>query len=221
MQQVLIQLLRACWNIVDVSNNKFDKMISILALLFNHLKEQAPTIEAYDALTKQMNTRFKKVFDKLSVVRESSRLTSEVRPSDARVGEGSKMDQTIPWKTASEFNLWDESNDDDLQILSIGLPSDDDDEEVEYITNDVVGIQAPRKFSKKILSKEEKRIWFASTWPSSLTNVLQRSREMDQKNTSLKIEAFRATQSMSPPIPSPRKVPIDEGSPFRKPENIP
>lgn len=38
MQQVLIKLLRACWNIVYISNNKFDEMLSILASLFNHLK---------------------------------------------------------------------------------------------------------------------------------------------------------------------------------------
>lgn len=50
MQQVLIILLRACWNIMDVPNNEFDEILSILSL-FNHLKAQAPTTEGYDALT--------------------------------------------------------------------------------------------------------------------------------------------------------------------------
>lgn len=51
MQEVLIKLLRDYWNIVDVSNNKFDDMLSILGQLFDHLKAQAPTAESYDALT--------------------------------------------------------------------------------------------------------------------------------------------------------------------------
>lgn len=51
MQQVLIKLLRAYWNIMDVPYQKFDEMLSILAALFDHLKAQAPTIDAYDVLT--------------------------------------------------------------------------------------------------------------------------------------------------------------------------
>ena len=46
MQQVLIKILRACWNIVDVPNNKFDEMRSILSQLFDHLKAQAHSAEA-------------------------------------------------------------------------------------------------------------------------------------------------------------------------------
>lgn len=50
MQQVLMKLLRACWNIVDVPHNKFNEMLSIIGSLFDHLKDQAPTAEAYDTL---------------------------------------------------------------------------------------------------------------------------------------------------------------------------
>ena len=64
MQQVLLKLLRARWNIVDVLNNKFDEMLSILAQLFNHLKAQAPTDEACDTLTLQLNTSFQTMFKK-------------------------------------------------------------------------------------------------------------------------------------------------------------
>lgn len=38
MQNVLIMLLRACWNIMDVPNHKFGEMLSILSQLFDHLK---------------------------------------------------------------------------------------------------------------------------------------------------------------------------------------
>ena len=66
MQKVLIKLLGAWWNIVDVPNHKFNEMLSILSKLFDHLKAQAPTTEAYDALTLQLNTSFQKVFDNFS-----------------------------------------------------------------------------------------------------------------------------------------------------------
>lgn len=88
MQQVLIKLLQACWNIVDVSNNKFDEMISVLGTLFDHLKVEAPTAKAYDALSNKINTRFQKVFERLSEVQSTARLASDVGPSKARVGEG-------------------------------------------------------------------------------------------------------------------------------------
>lgn len=64
MQQVLIKLLKASWNIFDVPNHKFDEILSILGNLFDHLKAQAPTAEAYDALTFQINTSFQKVFER-------------------------------------------------------------------------------------------------------------------------------------------------------------
>lgn len=44
---------------------------------------------------------------------------------------------------------------------------------------------------------------------------------MAMAKTKLRIDAFRATQSMLLPIPSPTIVPIVEGSPPRKPEDIP
>ena len=62
MKQVLIKLMGAYWNIIDLSNNKFDEMFSILGSLFDHIKAQALTAEAYDSLTLQMKTSFQKVF---------------------------------------------------------------------------------------------------------------------------------------------------------------
>lgn len=52
MQNVLIKLIRDIWNIVDVPNNNFDKMLVIIDETFAHLKAQAPTAEAYDSLSK-------------------------------------------------------------------------------------------------------------------------------------------------------------------------
>ena len=58
MQHVIMELLRSCWNIVYVLNNKFDEMLSIFGTLFDHLKAQAPTSEAYNALSKKINMSF-------------------------------------------------------------------------------------------------------------------------------------------------------------------
>lgn len=102
-------------------------MLLILATLFDCLKAQAPIAEAYDALTLQMNTNLQKVFDRLSEFQSSATLASVVGPSDVRGGEGPrKRDHTISWKPALEFKLWDESDDDDVQIVSTGIPYDDD-----------------------------------------------------------------------------------------------
>lgn len=44
---------------------------------------------------------------------------------------------------------------------------------------------------------------------------------MAKIKTKLTIDAFRATQSMPPSIPGPRIVPIDEGSPIKKSDELP
>lgn len=81
---------------MDVPNNNFNEMLSILATLFEHLKAHALTAEAYDTLTLQMNTSFQNVFDRLSEFQSSAMLASVARPSDARGGKGpSKRDHTI------------------------------------------------------------------------------------------------------------------------------
>lgn len=73
---------------MDVRNTKFDEMLSILQELFNHLKAQVPTTEAYDTLTLQLNTIFQKVFEKFFDLKESLVLAVVVRPTVTRGGEG-------------------------------------------------------------------------------------------------------------------------------------
>ena len=63
MQQVLIKLIQATLNIVDVPNNKFNEMLVIIDENFAHIKAQAPTAEAYD-LSKQINMSFQRVFER-------------------------------------------------------------------------------------------------------------------------------------------------------------
>ena len=73
---------------MDVSNHKFNEILTILATLFYHIKAQAPTAEAYDALTLNMNTNLQKVFDHLWEFHHSTLLASVAKPSNARGGEG-------------------------------------------------------------------------------------------------------------------------------------
>ncbi|CAH1421113.1 unnamed protein product [Lactuca virosa] len=44
---------------------------------------------------------------------------------------------------------------------------------------------------------------------------------MEKLKTKLTVGTFQATQSMLPPIPAPKIVQIDEGSPSRKPDDLP
>lgn len=88
MQEVLIKLIRATWNVVDVPNNKFDEMLVIIDQTFTNLKGQAPIAEAYDALSKQINMSFQKVFKRLSELQSEARLASDSGPSHTRGGEG-------------------------------------------------------------------------------------------------------------------------------------
>lgn len=71
------------------------------------------------------------------------------------------------------------------------------------------------------MTEEEQRIWSAVSWPSTLPDVLRRSIKMAKAKTKLTVDTIRATSSMLPPIPAPRITPIDEGSPLRKPDDIP
>lgn len=63
--------------------------------------------------------------------------------------------------------------------------------------------------------------WYSISWPSSLSEVFKRSQDMAKLKTKLSIDAFRATQSMLPQIPTLRMVQIDEASPTQKPDDIP
>lgn len=72
----------------------------------------------------------------------------------------------------------------------------------------------------KVLSDVDKLKWSSVTWPSSLAETFKRSRDMKKIKTKLTIDAFRAPQSMLPPIPAQRITQIDEGSPTRKPGDL-
>ncbi|CAI9261638.1 unnamed protein product [Lactuca saligna] len=52
MQHVLLKLIHATWNVADVLNNKFYEMLVNIDETFSHHKFQAPTVEAYNALSK-------------------------------------------------------------------------------------------------------------------------------------------------------------------------
>ena len=186
IQRVLLKLLRACWNIFDVPNNKFDEMLAILEKLFNHLKAQAPIADTSDTLTLQLNTNFQKAFDKFCELKEMYLVALTARASVARGGEGSSS-RMQPWKPALEFTLRDDGLDDDVQLLT-GSPyaagdDDDSDDNDVYVKNGVVGLQAPRKFLTKAMMEKEQRLWSAVSWPSTLADVLQRTIEEAKAKT--------------------------------------
>ena len=143
------------------------------------------------------------------------------RSTDARGGEGpSKI-----WKLASEFTLRyeDENFGDEVQVLSELLGNDDnenDEEDVEYVTNADIEIPAPKKFIAKVRMEEDERIWSTVSWPSTLSNVLQRSIQTAKAKIKLMVDAFRATPSMLLPIPTLKIASIDEVSPLRTPDDI-
>lgn len=110
MQPFLIKLLRARWHIVDILNNKFDKLLSILSSLFDHLKVQAPIVEAYDALSKKINMSFQRVIECLYEVQANSRLASDAGTSKEIAGEGPShkvepFNGNLPRSSLSEMNL--------------------------------------------------------------------------------------------------------------------
>lgn len=136
-----------------------------------------------------------------------------VGPSIARGGEVPSS-ISLPQKPVLEFRLWDESSDKSLQTL-LGSPYDDDDDlrdEDVYVKKGVLGLQNRRKYPTKVLTEEEKRIWSAVSWPSTLDDVLHRSIEMAMVKIKLTVDAFWATPSMIPLIPSPKIAPTDVGS---------
>lgn len=59
-------------------------MLHILEETFNHLKDQAPTVNIYDSLSKKINIRFQDVFERLNELNFDQILASEVGPSYAR-----------------------------------------------------------------------------------------------------------------------------------------
>lgn len=96
-----------------------------------------------------MNTTFEKVFDRILEFQHSVLLASVSRLSNAIGGGGpSTREKSISCKSPLEFKLRDEFDEDYVQIISTSAPDDydDDEEEVDYITNVVIGLQAPMEF---------------------------------------------------------------------------
>ena len=96
MKDVIIKSIRSTWNILDVLNNKFYEMLIILDETFASLKAQAPTAEAYDALTKQLKESFKQVFEWLEKLKSESIVASEAGSSHLRGGERKRRIQCMP-----------------------------------------------------------------------------------------------------------------------------
>ena len=67
---------------------------------------------------------------------------------------------------------------------------EEDSEKEEYVTNGVIGLEAPRMLFPKVMTEEEKRIWSTVFWPSSLPDVLQRGIKMAKEKTFLTAQAF-------------------------------
>lgn len=65
LQQFLIKVIRSTQHFMDTLIHKFDELLLIFEETLGILKKLAPTIEAYDNLTKVINVKFQKVFRKV------------------------------------------------------------------------------------------------------------------------------------------------------------
>ena len=81
-------------------------------------------------------------------------------------------------------------------LLGNSSLDDEDSDEDKYVTNGVLGVEAPKKIFPKVLSEKEKRIWSAISWPTSLTDAFQKVVQMAKAKSLLTAQAFRATPSM-------------------------
>lgn len=127
----------------------------------------------------------------------------------------------MQWKHVLEFMLQDESSDDEiLEVKSLEPLKLIDEEDEDLVENVILGLQAIREQPMKVLSDVEKLKWYSVTWPSSLAEMFRLSRDIEKIKTKQIVDAFRATESMLPPIPSPRIVQIEEGSPTEILDNL-
>ena len=60
------------------------------------------------------------------------------------------------------------------------------------------------------MTAEQNKIWFASSWPSSLPDAFWMGIQMAKAKSFLTAQAFRSMPSMQPPIPEPKIAPIDQ-----------
>lgn len=155
---------------LDILNYKFDEMLCILDETFDHIKDQAPTVDAYESLSKKINIIFQKVFKRLNELNSNQLLASEVGPSHARGGEQKK----VQWKPISDYTLRDEPTDE--EILEVETPKVDDDEDL--VEDVILGLQAIRERPTKVLSKVAKMKWSIVSCPSSFYETFQWSRYM-------------------------------------------
>lgn len=84
MQEVLIKFIHSPQHFVDTPNHKVDEILLILDESFNHLKGQAQTTKAYYFLSKQINMRYQRVFERLAKLKSDAFLVSEAMWSHAR-----------------------------------------------------------------------------------------------------------------------------------------
>ncbi|CAH1452055.1 unnamed protein product [Lactuca virosa] len=117
-------------------------MLVIIDEPFSHLKAQAPTAEAYDALSKQINMSFQRVLEWLNELQGDARLASDVGHSNAIGGEGvSKREIPIQWKHVSEFVLEDELFDEEiLEVENLEPLELGDEEDEDLVENAILGL---------------------------------------------------------------------------------
>lgn len=155
---------------MDVPNHKFDDMLVILDETFAHLKTQAPTFEAYDALTKKLNMIFHWVFEQLEEIKSYYVLALKARTSHAK-GEVQKQ---VQWKPISDYALRDKSTGEGIMEVKTLEVNDDED----LVEDMIIGLQAIKEPPTKVILEAEKTKWYSVSWPSSLYETFQQSWDM-------------------------------------------
>lgn len=86
MQQILIKVIRSTQYFMDIPSYKCDEVLLIMEEMLDTLKDQDPTVDAYDKLTKKINLGFQNDFKIFGDLQPGGFLTLEARQYDARGG---------------------------------------------------------------------------------------------------------------------------------------
>ncbi|CAI9299874.1 unnamed protein product [Lactuca saligna] len=77
MREVLIKVMQSSQHFVDILNYKFDEVLLIMDETLDTLTAQAPTVDAYDKIYKQINLSFQRVFEKIDELKLNALLASK------------------------------------------------------------------------------------------------------------------------------------------------